>query len=66
MQGNVHFHLRHACTVVQQIMIKRISQHYWETFKKSEIKAIRMYNGSFHRPGMMEEISKKSHKDVLI
>jgi hypothetical protein len=45
MHENVHFHLRHVCIVVHQIMTKRIVQHYWGRSRRRGIRTIRMYSG---------------------
>jgi hypothetical protein len=65
MQENFHFHLRHACTVVQQTMIQRIVQHYWGRFKKREIRKMRMCSGVLQKPEMMGGTSKYSHMEEL-
>jgi hypothetical protein len=57
MQENVHYHLRHACIVVQQITIQRIAQHCWGRYRKNIIKIIRMYSGSLQNLEKMEGTS---------
>jgi hypothetical protein len=51
MQENVHFHLRHVCIVVHQIMTQKIVQHYWGRYRKREI---RMSSGFLQKQGMTE------------
>jgi hypothetical protein len=55
MQENVHFHLRHVCIVVHQIMTQKTVPHYWGRSRKREIRTIRMFSGFRWKQGMMKK-----------